>query len=66
MKGKEIRIYDLANKMRISSTTVSRALKEDPLVSLKTTKKIFQLAEEIGYRANYFAGNLRAQKAHII
>src|SRR5664279_3706665 len=66
MKGKEITIYDLAHKLQISSTTVSRALKDDPLISLKTRKKIFELAEKMGYRTNYFARNLRTQKTNTI
>jgi len=66
MKGKEITIYDLAHKLQISSTTVSRALKDDPLISLKTRKKIFALAEKMGYRTNYFARNLRTQKTNTI
>jgi len=66
MKGKEITIYDLAQKLQISSTTVSRALKDDPLISLKTRKKIFELAEKMGYRTNYFARNLRIQKTNTI
>ena len=66
MKGKEITIYDLAQKLQISSTTVSRALKDDPLISLKTRKKIFELAEKMGYRTNYFARNLRTQKTNTI
>ena len=66
MKGKEVTIYDLAHKLQISSTTVSRALKDDPLISLKTRKKIFALAEKMGYRTNYFARNLRSQKTNTI
>jgi LacI family transcriptional regulator len=66
MKGKEVTIYDLAHKLQISSTTVSRALKDDPLISLKTRKKILALAEKMGYRTNYFARNLRTQKTNTI
>jgi LacI family transcriptional regulator len=66
MKDKEVTIYDLAKKLQISSTTVSRALKDDPMISLKTRKKIFELAEKMGYRTNYFARNLRSQKTYTI
>jgi LacI family transcriptional regulator len=66
IKGKEITIYDLARKLKISSATVSRALKDDPVVSKKTKKKIFELAEEMGYRTNHFARNLRNQRTHTI
>jgi LacI family transcriptional regulator len=66
MKTKEITIYDLASELNISTATVSRALKDDPLVSKKTKKKIFELAEKKGYRSNFFASNLRRQKTNTI
>ncbi|ANH83872.1 LacI family transcriptional regulator [Niabella ginsenosidivorans] len=58
-KEKDVTIYDLANELNISVATVSRALKDDPVVSKKTKKKIFDLAEKMGYRTNLFARNLR-------
>jgi LacI family transcriptional regulator len=66
MKGKEITIYDLARELNISIATVSRALKDDPVVSKKTRKRIFELAEEMGYRSNHFARNLRNQRTDTI
>jgi LacI family transcriptional regulator len=63
---KEITIYDLARKLNISIATVSRALKNDPVVSKKTKKRIFELAEEMGYRSNHFARNLRNQRTDTI
>ncbi|NII25388.1 LacI family transcriptional regulator [Pseudoflavitalea sp. X16] len=65
-KEKEVTIYDLARKLNISIATVSRALKDDPVVSKKTKKKIFELAEEMGYRSNHFARNLRNQRTNTI
>ena len=65
-KEKEVTIYDLARKLNISIATVSRALKDDPVVSKKTKKKIFDLAEEMGYRSNHFARNLRNQRTDTI
>jgi LacI family transcriptional regulator len=66
LKEKEITIYDLAKKLNISIATVSRALKDDPVVSKKTKKKIADLAQEMGYRSNNFARNLRNQKTNTI
>ena len=66
LKEKEVTIYDLAKKLNISIATVSRALKNDPVVSKKTTKKIAELAEEMGYRSNNFARNLRNQRTNTI
>jgi LacI family transcriptional regulator len=65
-KPKEVTIYDLAARLNVSIATVSRALKDDPVVSKKTKKKIFDLAEEMGYRYNHFARNLREQRTYTI
>lgn len=64
--GKEVTIYDLARQLNISIATVSRALKDDPVVSKKTRKRIADLAEEMGYRSNNFARNLRTQRTDTI
>jgi LacI family transcriptional regulator len=63
---KEVTIYDLAKELNISIATVSRALKDDPVVNKKTRKKIFELAERRGYRSNHFARNLRTLKTNTI
>lgn len=65
-KAKEVTIYDLANALDISIATVSRALKDDPVVNKKTKKRIFELAEEMGYRTNHFARNLRQKQTNTI
>ena len=63
---KEVTIYDIAQKLNISPATVSRGLQDHPAISKKTKKKIFELAEEIGYRSNHFARNLRNNKTNTI
>jgi len=67
VKTREITIYDLAQKLNISVATVSRALKDDPVVSKKTKKKIFDLAEELGtaptISQEIFARSVRIQLA---
>lgn len=63
---KEVTIYDLARQLNISIATVSRALKDDPVVSKKTRKKINDLARELGYRSNNFARSLRTRRTHTI
>jgi LacI family transcriptional regulator len=63
---KEVTIYDIASALNISIATVSRALKNDPVVSERTKKKIFDLAEQMGYRTNHFARNLRTQNTNTI
>jgi LacI family transcriptional regulator len=63
---KEVTIYDIAEKLKISPATVSRGLQDHPSISTKTKKKIFDLAEKIGYRSNHFARNLRNKKTNTI
>lgn len=65
-KEKEVTIYDIASALNISIATVSRALKNDPVVSKPTKKRIFDLAEKMGYRTNHFARNLRKQTTNTI
>jgi LacI family transcriptional regulator len=66
MSKKQITIYDLAEKLNISATTVSRGLQNHPAINKNTKKKIFDLAETLGYQSNKFASNLRKQKTHTI
>jgi LacI family transcriptional regulator len=65
-KAKEVTIYDIADRLNVSIATVSRALKDDPVVSKKTRKKVYEVAEEMGYRSNHFARNLRQQHTRTI
>ena len=64
--NKESTIYDIAAKLSISAATVSRGLKYHPTIRKKTKKKIFEMADKMGYRSNHFARNLRNQKTDTI
>ena len=63
---KDITIYDLAKELNLSAATISRALKDHPAINKHTKKRIVEKAEEMGYRSNNFASNLRKQKSHTI
>lgn len=63
---KEVTIYDIAKELNYSIATVSRALRDDPVVKPKTKKKVLDLAAKRGYRTNYFASSLRNRKTHTI
>jgi LacI family transcriptional regulator len=63
---KDVTIYDIAQKLNISAASVSRGLKDDPSISKKTRKRIRETADELGYRTNQFARNLRSQKTSTI
>jgi LacI family transcriptional regulator len=64
--NKDITIYDLAEELNLSPATVSRALKNNPIINAETRKKILDLAAKRGYRSNAFASNLRTQKTNTI
>lgn len=56
-KRKTITIQDIADKLNISPSTVSRSLKNNERISEKTKKEVWQVARELGYQfhsASYF------------
>lgn len=63
---KDITIYDIAQKLALSSATVSRGLKNHPAINKNTRKRIQETAKALGYRHNNFASNLRRQKTNTI
>ena len=65
-KKSEPTIHDIARELKISASTVSRALQNNPRISLKTREKILSLAETMGYRPNSPASNLRNKKSNPI
>lgn len=66
MSNKEVTIYDIAEHLGLSPSTISRGLKGHFTVSLKTQKKIVSTAEAMGYRTNTFAANLRRKRTNTI
>lgn len=67
-KGGEGRITmaDLARLAGVSAITVSRALKDSPLVNEQTRAHIQALAREHGYALNVSARNLRLRRSYTI
>ncbi len=66
MTQKAITIKDLAARLQISVSTVSRALKDNPEISQQTRKAVQDLAKELGYRPNPIAVALKTHKSHTI
>ena len=64
--GSETTIHDIARALNISASTVSRALKDNPLISVNTRERIKKAAEEMGYRPNVIAANFRTRKTNTI
>ncbi|RYG27959.1 MAG: LacI family transcriptional regulator, partial [Chitinophagaceae bacterium] len=63
---REITIYDIAKELSVSSSTVSRALQDHPELSQKTIARVKAAAEQLGYRHNSFASNLRKQRTRTL
>lgn len=59
-------IEDIAKKLGISVSTVSRALKNHPDISEKTKQKVMETAKELKYMPNNFAISLKMQHNSII
>jgi LacI family transcriptional regulator len=65
-KSKGITIYDIAKKLNIAASTVSRGLQDSPEIGKKTKKMIVEMAEKLGYSANLTARSLRQQQTETI
>ncbi|MES2894312.1 MAG: LacI family DNA-binding transcriptional regulator [Bacteroidota bacterium] len=63
---KDVTIYDLARELNLSAATISRGLKNNKNINKVTARRIIDKAEEMGYRHNNFASNLRKQKTNTI
>ncbi|RTZ00356.1 LacI family transcriptional regulator [Flavobacterium sp. RSP49] len=63
---KDITLKEIATKLGISITTVSKALKNYPDVSEKTKKAVIELAQQLHYTPNSFAVNLRTKESKTI
>ena len=66
MTQKAITIKDLAEKLNISVSTVSRALKDNPEISQQTRKTVQALAKDLGYKPNPIAVALKTHKSNTI
>jgi DNA-binding LacI/PurR family transcriptional regulator len=57
---------DLARLAGVSTITVSRALRDSPLVTAATREKVRRIADEQGYRLNISARNLRMRRSYSV
>lgn len=63
---RQVTIKDIAQKLGISTSTVSRALKDHPDISLKTREAVQELAKLLGYKPNLIALNLKHSRTNTI
>lgn len=66
MKFNQVTIKDIARELGISPSTVSRALKDHPDISVATKKAVNELADKLNYQPNIVALNLRQKKTNTI
>ena len=66
MKKANITIKDIARKLGVSPSTVSRALKDHPDISQKKKDEINALAIELNYQPNSVALSLRQSKTNTL
>jgi LacI family transcriptional regulator len=66
MKLGQATIIDIAKELNVSSSTVSRALKDYPGISDETKRKVKEVAEKLNYRPNAIALSLRKSKSFTI
>lgn len=66
MKKQKATIHDIAEKLSITASTVSRALNNHPRISEATKKKVLKTAKRLNYQPNHIASALRSGKSKLI
>ena len=66
MKDDKPTSFDIAYRAGVSQSTVSRALRDSPLVNEETRLKVQAIAKELNYKVDKNARNLRSQKTKTI
>ena len=59
-------LKELAGKLGVSLSTVSKALRDSYEIGADTKKRVREMAEKMGYRANPYAGHLHTHKSKTI
>ncbi|MGC9399506.1 MAG: LacI family DNA-binding transcriptional regulator [Anaerolineae bacterium] len=65
-RKKGITIKEVAQRAKVSIATVSYAFNRRDAISAETRARVFAAAEELGYRPNVMASNLRRQESRIL
>lgn len=61
---KKVTIYDISKKLNVSAATVSRALNDNPKISLSTRELVLKTAKEMNYQQNRLAQALKSGKSN--
>lgn len=63
---KHTTLHDIAKKLKISASTVSRALNDHPDIKQETKKQVKKLAKELDYMPNPNAQSLKNNRSNVI
>ncbi|TPE44040.1 LacI family DNA-binding transcriptional regulator [Pontibacter mangrovi] len=66
MLNKQVTIKDLARKLRLSVSTVSRALRDVQDINPETKRQVLALAKELNYEPNFIARSLVNKQTKVI
>ena len=64
--NKSASLKDIATRLGISIATVSRALQDNPSISLKTRQRVMEAARQMNYSKNFIADSLRSGSLPVI
>ncbi|QCR22982.1 LacI family DNA-binding transcriptional regulator [Pontibacter sp. SGAir0037] len=62
----KVTIHDIAEKLNITASTVSRALNGSSRISEVTKRAVLKAAKQLNYQPNHIAAALRNGKSHLI
>ncbi|HWQ15467.1 MAG TPA: LacI family DNA-binding transcriptional regulator [Roseiflexaceae bacterium] len=66
MARRSVSIIDIARAAGVASSTVSRALRDSPLISADVRTQIQRLAQEMGYTPNGIAQSLQTRRTNTV
>ena len=59
---KTVRMAEIAQRLGVASSTISRALRNDPRISVELRKRVRSVADELGYQPNPLVSALMANR----
>jgi LacI family transcriptional regulator len=65
-KGHQVTMKEIAKKLGVSVSTVSRALKDSPELHADTKSRIVEMARSMNYQPNLLAQSLRISKSKVL
>ena len=66
MSERAVSIRDIARAAGVSHSTVSRALRDSPLISQEVRQRLQRLAQEMGYTPNQVAQSLKERRTNSV